>query len=160
MSMELKAKVGSNKMCKIVIKRDGTKVKFERAKIGKAILKAYNEVYPDTLDINAELANDICSDVCGKLKTMLEISVEDIQDIVETTLMDYDRNVAKAYITYRYSRALARDEYKKLMEDVKEKISANDVQNQNANVDEHSFGGRIGETADLVMKRYALDYCM
>ena len=95
-------------MCKIVIKRDGTKVKFEKAKIGKAILKAYNEVYSDTSDINAELANDICSDVCGKLKTMLEISVEDIQDIVETTLMDYDRNVAKAYITYRYKRSLVR----------------------------------------------------
>lgn len=95
-------------MCKIVIKRDGTKVKFERAKIGKAILKAYNEVYPDTLDINAELASDICCDVCRKLETMAEISVEDIQDIVEATLMDYDRNVAKAYITYRYKRSLVR----------------------------------------------------
>ena len=106
--MELKTMVRSDKMCKIVIKRDGTKVKFEKAKICKAILKAYNEVYSDTSDINAELANDICSDVCGKLKTMLEISVEDIQDIVETTLMDYDRNVAKAYITYRYKRSLVR----------------------------------------------------
>ena len=95
-------------MCKIVIKRDGTKVKFERAKIGKAILKAYNEVYPDKLDINAELASDICCDVCRKLEAMAEISVEDIQDIVETTLMDYDRNVAKAYITYRYKRSLVR----------------------------------------------------
>ena len=95
-------------MCKIVIKRDGTKVKFERAKIGKAILKAYNEVYSDTLDINAELASDICCDVCRKLEAMAEISVEDIQDIVETTLMDYDRNVAKAYITYRYKRSLVR----------------------------------------------------
>ena len=95
-------------MCKIVIKRDGTKVKFERAKIGKAILKAYNEVYPDTLDINAELASDICCDVCRRLEAMAEISVEDIQDIVETTLMDYDRNVAKAYITYRYKRSLVR----------------------------------------------------
>lgn len=95
-------------MCKIAIKRDGTKVKFERAKIGKAILKAYNEVYPDTLDINAELASDICCDVCRKLEAMAEISVEDIQDIVETTLMDYDRNVAKAYITYRYKRSLVR----------------------------------------------------
>lgn len=95
-------------MCKIVIKRDGTKVKFERAKIGKAILKAYNEVYSDTSDINAELASDICCDVCRKLEAMAEISVEDIQDIVETTLMDYDRNVAKAYITYRYKRSLVR----------------------------------------------------
>lgn len=95
-------------MCKIVIKRDGTKVKFERAKIGKAILKAYNEVCSDTSDINAELASDICCDVCRKLEAMAEISVEDIQDIVETTLMDYDRNVAKAYITYRYKRSLVR----------------------------------------------------
>lgn len=147
-------------MCKIVIKRDGTKVKFERAKIGKAILKAYNEVYPDTLDINAELASDICCDVCRKLEAMAEISVEDIQDIVETTLMDYDRNVAKAYIKYRYKRAMVRNEYKELMQAVKEKVSAENVQNQNANVDEHSFGGRIGETADFVMKRYALEYCM
>lgn len=106
-------------MCKIVIKRDGTKVKFERAKIGKAILKAYNEVYPDTLDINAELASDICCDVCRKLEAMAEISVEDIQDIVETTLMDYDRNVAKAYITYRYKRSLVRQSnttYKSILE--------------------------------------------
>ncbi len=95
-------------MCKTVIKRDGTKVKFERAKIGKAILKAYNEVYSDTSDINAELASDICTDVCRKLETMSEFSVEDIQDIVETTLMDYDRNVAKAYIKYRYKRSLVR----------------------------------------------------
>ncbi len=100
--------IRNDKMCKIVIKRDGTKVKFERAKIGKAILKAYNEVYPDTLDINAELASDICCNVCRKLEAMAEISVEDIQDIVETTLMDYDRNVAKAYITYRYKRSLVR----------------------------------------------------
>lgn len=106
--MEVKAMVRSDKMCKIVIKRDGTKVKFERAKIGKAILKAYNEVYSDTSDINAELASDICCDVCRKLEAMAEISVEDIQDIVETTLMDYDRNVAKAYITYRYKRSLVR----------------------------------------------------
>ena len=95
-------------MCKTVIKRDGTKVKFERAKIGKTILKAYNEVYSDTSDINAELASDICTDVCRKLETMSEFSVEDIQDIVETTLMDYDKNVAKAYIKYRYKRSLVR----------------------------------------------------
>lgn len=106
--MELKAMIRSDKMCKTVIKRDGTKVKFERAKIGKAILKAYNEVYSDTSDINAELASDICTDVCRKLETMSEFSVEDIQDIVETTLMDYDKNVAKAYIKYRYKRSLVR----------------------------------------------------
>lgn len=46
------------------------------------------------------------------------------------------------------------------MKDVQEKLSGENVQNQNANLDEHSFGGRMGETTDLVMKRYSLDYCM
>ena len=44
------------------------------------------------------------------------------------------------------------------MDAVSEKLEANDVQNQNANVDEHSFGGRVGEASDLVMKQYALNY--
>lgn len=47
--------------------------------------------------------------------------------------------------------------YEDLMNEIGEKIKANNVQNQNANVDEYSFGGRIGETSDIVMKRYALD---
>lgn len=50
--------------------------------------------------------------------------------------------------------------YEDLMVKIGEKIKANNVQNQNANIDEYSFGGRIGETADIVMKRYALDNCI
>lgn len=50
------------------------------------------------------------------------------------------------------------DKYNELMEDIKEKIEAKDIQNQNANVDEYSFGGRIGETSNLILKQYALDY--
>jgi len=41
---------------------------------------------------------------------------------------------------------------------IAEKLSASNVQNQNANVDEMSFGGRIGEMSDLVARRYALEY--
>ena len=37
---------------------------------------------------------------------------------------------------------------------------AKNVANQNANVDESSFGGRIGETASYVMKDYALNNMM
>ena len=37
-------------------------------------------------------------------------------------------------------------------------INASDVQNQNANVDEHSFGGRAGEARDELLKDYALNY--
>ena len=143
----------------IVIKRNGDKVPFNKNKIYNAVLKAYEEVYPDykTNQTDAETITDF---VLSKIHFIIEITVEQIQDIVENALIKYDGIVAKAYITYRYRRAMARDEYKQLMSDIKEKITAENVQNQNANVDEHSFGGRIGETADLVMKRYALDYCM
>lgn len=143
----------------IVVKRNGDKVPFNKDKICNAVLKAYEEVYPDykTNQTDAETITDF---VLSKIHFMIEITVEQIQDIVENALIEYDGIVAKAYITYRYRRAMARDEYKQLMSDIKEKITAENVQNQNANVDEHSFGGRIGETADLVMKHYALDYCM
>lgn len=143
----------------IVIKRNGEKVPFDKNKIYNAVLKAYEEVYSNykTNQTDAETITDF---VLNKIQLMNEITVEQIQDVVEDILMESNKAVAKAYITYRYRRAMARDEYKQLMSDIKEKITAENVQNQNANVDEHSFGGRIGETADLVMKRYALDYCM
>ena len=142
-----------------VIKRNGEKVPFDSHKIYDAVLKAFNEVFPTHCDSNKDNSKFVTTRVCERIveDTM---SVEDIQDIVEDVLMGYDKAVAKAYITYRYRRSMARDEYKALMNDVKEKLSANNVQNQNANVDEYSFGGRIGEAADLVMKRYALEYCM
>ena len=143
-----------------VIKRDGRKVEFHKDKIKEAVLKAFNEVYPNASEDNISEANGVCEEVCNSIDKLNEISVEQIQDVVENILMGYDTVVAKAYITYRYRHTMARDEYKALMADVKEKLSAENVQNQNANVDEYSFGGRIGETADIVMKRYALDYCM
>ena len=68
------------------------------------------------------------------------------------------KDVAKRYINYRYLHNLARDRYKKLMETVGEKLSASNVQNQNANVDEHSFGGRTGEASDVLTREYALNY--
>ena len=44
------------------------------------------------------------------------------------------------------------------MKDVAKKINATDIQNQNANVDENSFGGRAGEARDELLKDYALNY--
>lgn len=55
---------------------------------------------------------------------------------------------------------MARNQYAEFMAAVSEKLMAMDVKNQNANVDEHSFGGRMGEANSMMMKRYALDYCM
>lgn len=149
-----------------IIKRNGKQVKYDESKIKNAISKAFNEIYPNKNNdpICKEVTKKVHNCISGKYDLdglyVYKISVEEIQDIVENTLMETDKNVARAYIRYRYKRAMARDEYKQLMFDIKEKITAENVQNQNANLDEHSFGGRIGEATDLVMKRYALDYCM
>ena len=43
------------------------------------------------------------------------------------------------------------------MDRVAVKLAASDVQNQNANVDEYSFGGRRGEADSVIFKQYALD---
>lgn len=147
-----------------VNKRDGTIVPFNEERIHNAITKAYKEVYGEVLSeeyitqIN-EVVAWVCESLCRNVN-LPTVDIEQIQDMVEQELMSANKKVAKAYITYRYKRAMARNEYKQLMDDVKEKLTAKDVKNQNANLDEQSFGGRIGEMSDLIMKRYALDYCM
>ena len=90
-----------------VIKRNGDKVPFNKDKICNAVLKAYEEVYPyyKTNQTDAETITDFVS---NKIYFMGEITVEQIQDIVENALIEYDGIVAKAYITYRYRRMLAR----------------------------------------------------
>ena len=88
-----------------------------------------------------------------------QMTVEEIQDEVEQLLMNSShKDVAKAYINYRYLHTLARKNYDDLIGAVSEKLTASNVQNQNANVDEHSFGGRIGEASGVVTKHYALEY--
>lgn len=67
---------------------------------------------------------------------------------------------AQSYIRYRYEHGLIRDKYNIFMDKVREKIIANNIQNQNANVDEGSFGGRKGEAANVLMKDFALSFCM
>ena len=141
----------------IVIKRDGTKVPFDKNKIATAINKAFEQVgYSDLLSA-LRLAKDIESHIGG----CTEVSVEDIQDLVENEMIISGRtDSAKKFMEYRYIHKMARSQYDEFMRAVKKKISADDVQNQNANIDEYSFGGRIGEASRLLTKSYALDYCM
>lgn len=137
-----------------VKKRDGRIVKFEREKIYTAVYKCTNDV---------DISNNVTKCVCKTLQNNDSdiVSVNKIQDEVENALMmgkyfDY----AKSYIRYRYLHDMAREKYNKLTKTIKKKLYASDVQNQNANVDEKSFGGRKGEVTNAVLKRYALDNCM
>lgn len=139
----------------LVIKRDGRNVKFDKNKIEEAILAAFNEVDGEVTNFAKNKASEIASYIESLNKDM---SVEDIQDIVENKLMKSSRkNVAKAYILYRDKRTRRREMRSEIMSIVREKVKASNVQNQNANVDEYSFGGRFGETAGSILKQYSLN---
>ena len=142
-----------------VVKRDGREVEFDKSKIERAILKAHKSLYDkkNNEDIK-EFAFKVASDI-ETLNSTSKLSVEDIQDIVERKLMaSRFKATARAYVNYRFLHKMARSQYQELMQAISEKLTADNVQNQNANVDEASFGGRIGEASDVVTKRYALEY--
>ena len=142
-----------------VIKRNGNEVSFDSSKITKAVEKAIL-----SLDGNLTqryIAENVTKSIESYIEyhNILEITVEKIQDLVEEHLMLGPRqDIAKEYIRYRYKREMARSQYDDLMQVVGEKLNATNVQNQNANVDEHSFGGRMGEMNGAVARKYALDY--
>ena len=140
-------------------KRDGRIVPFNKEKIIQAVLKAFKAV--DIVDDYAkEKALAIAEYIEEKAKKEeATFTVEQIQDMVEQGLMSIKKkDVAKAYILYREQRSKDRQQNMPLMKIIKEKIEATNVQNQNANVDEYSFGGRMGEAKSELMKDYALKY--
>lgn len=142
-----------------IIKRDGTVVLFDKNKIINAINKAFIEV--DGQLYENDTAIDIANDI---EKWMMKcpdgsIEVEDIQDIIEDYLMQSERrDVARAYIRYRYKKEVARQKKDDFIQAIRKKLDGKDIKNQNANVDEASFGGRIGEASSVVTKQLALDY--
>lgn len=89
-----------------VVKREGTIVDYCPDKIRDAIMKANNEVEESERASNVQIKNIIkYIESLGKRR----ILVEDIQDIIELKLMTIGKyNLAKKYITYRYTRELAR----------------------------------------------------
>ena len=145
-------------MISTVTKRDGTIVPFDKNKIKIAVLKAFLEVDGEETLYAKEKAREVANYVESLDKDM---DVEEIQDIVVNKLMASSRkDVAAKYVEYRVLHKMKREQYQNLIKAVSEKLTASNVQNQNANVDEQSFGGRMGEANDVVMKQYALDYCM
>ena len=139
-----------------VIKRSGEEVEFDSSKILTAVLSVNNDVTGyDQIDVR--LAQTITDNVALKCKAFdRPINIEEIQDLVENELMLAGKHEAsKQYIIYRFKRSQARQN-----KALTEKLMASNVQNQNANVDEMSFGGRLGEAASLVTKQYALDHLM
>lgn len=144
-----------------VIKRDGKIVPFNIDKIYIAIEKADRattlkgqEGIKDFESIKEKIR------IYFSERSELEnIEVEKIQDVVEHFLMEegaYD--TAKNYIEYRLLHKLKRDKYDILMEAVESKLFGKENDKQNANVDELSFGGRMGEASRILNKEVALNH--
>ena len=143
-----------------IIKRTGELVPFNKEKVETVVCKAWHEVYPNETG-KPDYAQEIANMVEAVAKELDEpMGVEDIQELVEDYLTDYDLKVGKAYIKYRYRHGIMRANSTEFIRAISEKLRASNVQNQNANIDEHSFGGRVGEASDEMMKQYALDYCV
>ena len=92
-----------------IIKRNGTEVVFEPQKIANAVTKANNSVGENSR-LTAEQIQKITDSVTETCKSMGHApAVEEIQDLVERQIMAQGAfDVAKNYITYRYTRSLVR----------------------------------------------------
>lgn len=138
-----------------VIKRNGDIVPYDLEKISIAISGAFqdlNEEFED-LDVLDYIDEEI------KFTYRDQVHIEDVQDLVEDALIRFGYvPEAKAYIRYRYKHELERRA--KIDKSIEDKLLAKQIDNQNANIDEHSFGGRMGEANSVMMKQYALDHCM
>lgn len=141
----------------LITKRDGTKRDFDSSKIRSAISKANSR----SLEMTEEEIDKIVASVVSKCENIVDLNVEQIQDLVEHALLvSKFKATAKQYILYRDQRTRIRQGKSKMMKEIGDKLSGMHIVNQNANVDEHSFGGRKGEADAVLMKELALNYCM
>ena len=142
-----------------VIKRDGSKVMFDITKISKAISKAFesvNKAY-DESQINM-LALQVSSRFDSRIHEN-EISVEDIQDLVEQVLMEAGfTDVAKSYILYRKNHEKIRNnntllDYKKIVDNY---IKEADWRVKENSTVTYSIGGLILSNSGAITANYWL----
>ena len=140
-----------------VEKRDGQIKEFDPTKIIAAVSKAAKSC---KVDIPQETMTKILKYVTAKVSKLDEpINVEDIQDAIEEALMKYNLFETEiCFHDYRKKREADRFKKLKITKEITQKLNAENVVNQNANLDESSFGGRKGEAESALLKQMALDY--
>ena len=139
-----------------VIKRDGRIVGFNEEKIKAAIRKAM-------LSTEKGEDNDILCQISDRISYIgkEQMSVEEIQDLVEIELMKSERkDVAKNYISYREKRSIARRS--KTRDIFLEIINAksNDITRENANMNADTPAGMMMKFASETTKPFVDDYLL
>lgn len=128
--------------------------------------KVYNAIHKAFEACGQEMPGEIIEKVVASCEELINpIDVEDIQDIIEYHLMKSHYDVFKAFVVYRAEHKAMREEKDNLngdslMKRIVRKLLARNVVNQNANLDEKSFSGRVGEAAAEATKEAALKYLM
>ena len=141
-----------------VIKRDGSIQEFSFEKVRAVVQKAYNSN-------NQEVPNEFITHLGETFDKIIpekdSMHVEEIQDIIQNELIRRNQyDIVESFIIYRNKRAEIREQNSELIKNITKKLAGSNIENQNANVDEASFGGRIGEAARVVTKNDALKYRM
>ena len=142
-----------------VVKRDGKIVDFDEERIRIAIGKANEEVEDEEKATDEEI-----DDIVKHIKNLKRkrILVEDIQDMIENQLMTLKKfNLAREYITYRYTRALVRkanttDQSIKELIDGESEYWNNENSNKNAKVVTTQRDYLAGITSTDITRRFLL----
>lgn len=147
-----------------VEKRDGTIQAFKFDKIEAAVTKVFinkpvSEPVPDKF---IEQLRDYFNALVTKQDQRdpnYAMPIEEIQNIIRDFLIKKNKiKAAEAFILYRKKREEVREGKSWLKKEIFRKLKGDDVENQNANLDEASFGGRMGEANRVVTKDFALKY--
>ena len=142
-----------------IIKRDGSIVDYDKEKIITAIGKANNEVQEEDRVSDIQIKNIVKYIESLKKRRIL---VEDIQDIIEQKLMSIGKyNLAKTYITYRYTRELVRkanttDQSIKELIDGESDYWNNENSNKNARIVTTQRDYLAGITSTDITRRFLL----
>lgn len=145
-----------NEIC--IIKRDGKRENFSAAKITNAIGKAF---VATGLEHQEAMIDEITQRVIEHFDEPT-ITVEAIQDLVETELMKVQPEVAKKYIIYRQWRNTERDrktQIKHIMDGIVA-IDKNDINLSNANMSSHTPAGQMMTFASEITKDYTYKYLL
>ena len=143
---------------KKVIKRDERIQQYDWTKVEAAVSAAFKSVGQDMDDT---FRNQLKKSVEAAFKNTDAIAVEDMQDIIQKELIKRNKyDAAEAFIVYRNKRTEIRERNSELVKNISKKLNGTNIENQNANLDEASFSGRIGEAGRVVCKNDALKFKM
>lgn len=145
-----------------VEKRDGRQQTFDFSKI----ISVIDRVYADK-DVASPVPEGLVDSLSKHFDKMQQqninrvINIETIQDTIRDFLMKKNQyKAAESFILYRKKREQIRESKTSLHKSIVKKLQAQSLDNSNANVDEASFGGRMGEVANAVTSDFALKNCM